>query len=85
MPLPKPQINWLARFVVLLICGATIGLFVPIVWLLSVLHAPDLLVYPVLAFWVVMVIVSTLWMISVWAPVLGKKIADRVLKTPWSF
>lgn len=85
MPLPKQQTNWVARLVVLLILGVVAGLFVPLSLLLHALHAPDLVVYPAITFWVVLMLYTALWTISVWAPVRGRKIVDRVLKTPWLF
>ncbi len=85
MALPKSQTNGLARVVVLLLCAAMIALFIPIVWLLSALHAPEWLIYPVVSLWLLMVIFSALWTIVVWAPERGKKLADCVLKTPWLF
>ncbi len=85
MPLPKQRTNWAARFVVLLIFGAMIGLFLPLTWLLHTLHAPHFVVYPVLTVWVVLALFSLLWTISVWAPVRGKRLVDVVLKTPWLF
>jgi len=85
MPLPKSQTNWLARLVVLLICAAIVGLFIPIVWLLNALHVREWLIYPVLSLWLVMVVLSILWTIAVWAPEREKKIVKCVLRTPWSF
>lgn len=83
MPLPKPETNWAARIVVLLICGAAIAIVAPVVWLLGSVNAPDFIVYPVLAIWFVTALLSALWVVSVWAPVRGMKVAERILKTPW--
>lgn len=85
MPLPKQQTNWVARIVALLILSVVAGLMVPLALLLHALHAPDLVIYPAMTLWVVFVLFSALWTISVWAPVRGRKIVDRVLKTPWLF
>lgn len=85
MPLPRQQTNWMARIVVLLILGVVAGLMVPLVLLLHALHAPDWVVYPAITVWAILVLFAALWTISVWAPVRGRKIVDRVLKTPWLF
>jgi hypothetical protein len=80
MPLPKPQINWIARFAVLLIGTAMIGLIAPILWLLSVLHAGEWLLALIVTIWVVVVVLSVLLVIAVWAPERGRKFAELVLK-----
>ncbi len=83
MPLPKQQTDWVGRIVVLLVLCAAIGCVLPLTWLLRVLHAPDWVAYPALTVWVMLVPLSALWAITVWAPVRGKKLAELVLKTPW--
>jgi hypothetical protein len=85
MPLPKQQINWLARVVVLLICVAVIALMLPVVWLLRMLSAPTWLVAPAIALHVAFALLSLLWTISVWFPDRGRKMFERFLKTPWFF
>lgn len=75
----------MARIVVLLILGVVTALMVPLGLLLHALHAPDYVVYPAITVWVVFVLFTALWTISVWAPVRGRKIVGRVLKTPWLF
>ena len=76
MPLPKPQTNWLARIVVLLITAVTIGLVFPLAWLLHLSHTADFVVRLVIAIWLVLVLLSALWTITVWAPAFAKKLAN---------
>ncbi len=85
MPLPKQQSNWAARIVVMLITAVAIGLVFPLAWLLHRTVAPDFVLYPVMTIWVVLVPMCTLWSISVWAPVRGRKLVALVLKSPWFF
>ncbi len=85
MPLPKQQIDWVGRIVVLLIFGSAIACVRPLIWLLGVLRAADWVAYAALTLWIFLVLLCALWGIVVWAPVRGKKLADLVLRTPWFF
>jgi hypothetical protein len=79
MPLPKQQTNWGARIVVLLVVVMAIGLIFPLTWLIRPLHSPAFVVYLLATIWFCLVLLSVLWAISVWAPVRGRKLVDRLV------